>query len=264
MIKWIFQTRKTPMMCHSTCKPRFLFSRDFLLVNKKTMDIFSTVFVWVLLTLAVVSVGWVWKSYTPPKPPAPVPIPVMFSPADYVLLTQYFQEKPKPTPKLQDEWTDCTRNVSEKYAREMLERCFDNDTPSARAQVILCVFYKMVNDWNTKKTGATLTQMINLLVLVLAMRSDGYRFSNRTDLMVFDLKTRMLKLKSTEFIREMKPRIQVMVDRNYMIEGAEKQLTQPDTMPFLISVNAFLFVMLETYIKQIPASFSNCSLCVKK
>jgi len=228
------------------------------------MDIFSVVFVWVLLTMATVSVGWLWKNYRPPQPTMSLPVPLLFSPVDYLLLEQYFDQKPKPTTQLQQEWTDCTRNASEKYVREMLERCFHNETSNARAKAILCVFYKMVNDWNTKKTGATLTQIVNLLVLVLAMKSDGYRFSNRTDLMVFDSKNRIIKLKSIEFIREMKPRIQVMIDRKYLIRGAENQMIQPDTMPFYLPVNAFLFVMLETYIKEIPASFANCSLCVEK
>lgn len=227
------------------------------------MDIFSVVFIWVLLTLTVLGVGWIWKSYNPPQTPALLSVPLLFSPVDYVLLTQYFDQNPKPTPQLQQEWTDCTRNVSEEYAREMLERCAENKNASARAKVIVCVFYKMVNDWNTKKTSATLTQLINLLVLVLAMKSDGFKYSNRTDLFVFDTKNRIVKLKSVEFIREMKPRIQFMVKRNYLIRGAEKQLVQPDTMPFFISAESFLFVLLETYIKQIPASLSNCSLCAK-
>jgi hypothetical protein len=221
-----------------------------------------SIFVYLLVVGACVAgAWWVYTRYVRPKPSTLKPIP-KFPDATKTALLDYFEKNPTASTDLDREWRDCLRLVPLEWKLVMLDRCTTNTTALARGKAMTCAFYRMARVWTADPAAYALENVLNLLTLTWAVRSDSADQKKRTDFLAYDSAKQEVRVKEPVFVREVKDRVQYIVNKGYAVPmDLQNALRRPDTEALVLSVDIFLYVMLETYVKFIPENKANCALC---
>jgi hypothetical protein len=120
----------------------------------------------------------------------------------------------------------------------------------------------MARVWTADPAAYALENVLNLLTLTWAVRSDSADQKKRTDFLAYDSAKQEVRVKEPVFVREVKDRVQYIVNKGYAVPmDLQNALRRPDTEALVLSVDIFLYVMLETYVKFIPENKANCALC---
>lgn len=218
-----------------------------------------------ILVIALLIVGfctglgiWLWKRGRKPQELIPIP---QYSSDERATLKKYFSTSPSRSKMLNEEWADALRAVSNANKLKMLEECADNESTSARTKVIVCAFYKTVMEYRTDSAKVPLQKLFSLLTLYLCMVSDGLELDKRTDYFQYNDDNQTIVLKAEKIIKEMMFRIRYVLNQGYGLPGVAPQLEQDGTKEITLSVDAFLFCMLQSFIAFIPVDDAKCSLC---
>jgi hypothetical protein len=223
--------------------------------------IWSIILYLLVVGLCIVGAWWIYTRYIRPKPEALKPIPKFPDTAKATLL-DYFEKNPTASTDLDREWRECLRIVPVEFKLVMLDRCTTNTTALSRGKAITCAFYKLARMWVTDPASYALDRLMNLLALSWVIQSDANNLKKRTDFLLYDSAKQEVHVKQSKFVRDVKDRVQYIVNKGYAIPTPlQDSLRRPDTEALVLSVDIFLYVMLETYVKFIPESKAQCALC---